>query len=699
MILNNLKNFIRLLCLTLIVSCASAPQAERIGYVHQMHNHKRPDDYHWMKDESRKDPKVLAHLKEENSYTDNYLSNTKGLQKELFDEMVGRLKEDDSEVPYFTKGYYYYSKTQKGLNHPIYCRRKGSMVAAEEILLDLNEIAKTKKNVVLGDMAVSPDQKILAYTVDEMGKEVYTLFFKEISTGRLYSDRVEDISPNFVWAEDNRHVFFTKMNKAFRHYQAYRYMLGGNEGAKLIYEEKDELFDIGFDKTMDDHYILMETGSFTSTEAYYINAKSPLDRPKLIQSRKENLEYDVEHRNGYFYILNNHNAINFKISRVLVRNPEIKYWVDLVKHDDQALLTGMHMQNDRLIYLERRDGLMKVRYVDMSNQARYEIQFNEPVYAISLGANPEFQAQHLRINFQSPITPSIVYDYDFKKREFYVKKKKEVPNYDAKKYETKRVMVRSRDGEQIPVTMLQSKDFQRNGEAPMLLYGYGSYGYTIDPMFRTTVFSLVDRGFTFAIAHIRGSQAKGRVWYEKGKLKNKKNTFNDFEDVAKSMIDAKYVHPKKLAIRGGSAGGLLMGAVVNQAPELYSAVVAEVPFVDVLSTILDPNLRFSTQEYQQWGNPNKVDDYKYILSYSPYDNIVDKEYPNILAVAGLYDSRVNYWEPAKWVARLRDHNKADTKILLRTNMEAGHAGASGRYDAYKEEAEIYSFILKSLELD
>lgn len=688
-----------LLMATFVISCSSMPRTEKIEHIHEIHGDKRSDNYHWLKDETRKNEKVLSHLKDENEYVKATLGGTEDLQKTIFNEIVGRLKEDDSQVPYFKKGYYYYSKTKKGLNHPIYCRKKGSMDAMEEVLLDLNELAKTKKNVVLGDLSVSPNQKILAYTIDEKGKEIYTLFFKDITTGRVYSDKVEGIAPGIVWAEDNRNVFFTKRNKAFRNYQGYRYRFGGNESEKLVYEEKDELFDISFDKTMDDRYVLMTTESFTSTEVHFINSKSPLDRWKLIQKRQNNLEYSVEHRNGYFYILHNSGAINFKISRTPVRKPQIQNWSNVIKHDDQALLLGMHMQNDRLIYAERRDGLTKIRYINMSNLARYEIQFNEPVYAVSFGANPEFHSQHIRLNFESPLTPKVVYDYDFKKREFFVKKKKEVPNYDSTKYETKRVMVRSRDSEQIPVTLLYLKNFKRDGQAPMLLYGYGSYGATIQPSFKSNYLSLVDRGFVFAVAHIRGSQAKGRLWYEKGKLRYKQNTFNDFEDVAKSMIAAQYVHPEKLAIRGGSAGGLLMGAVVNQSPQLYRAVVAEVPFVDVISTILDPNLRYSTQEYLQWGNPNNKEDYDYIKTYSPYDNIKKQNYPNIFAIAGLYDSRVNYWEPAKWVAKLRDYNTSDSEILLKTNMDAGHQGASGRYDAYKEEAEVYAFILKSLDMD
>ncbi|MCJ8275516.1 MAG: S9 family peptidase, partial [Bdellovibrionales bacterium] len=605
----------------LAMSCTSTPATEKKEHIHEIHGDKRVDNYHWLKDESRKDPKVLAHLKEENEFTDAVLSSTKKLQEVLFKEMVSRLKEDDTQVPYFYKGFYYYSKTEKGKNHRIYCRRKGSMTAPEETLLDMNELAKTKKNVVLGDMKVSPDQKILAYSVDDMGKEVYTLFFKDIASGKLYSDKVENISGGLTWAGDNRHIFFTKMNKAFRHYQAYRYRFGGNGAAQLIFEEKDELFDVGFSKSMDGKYIFLNTGSFTSNEIRYIDAKKPLGALKMIQPRVKDLEYSAEHRNGYFYILNNHEAINFKISRAPVRKPSLKYWSNVVKHDNTALLLQMHMQNERLIYTERRDGLTKVRYVNMSNLARYEIQFSEPVYSVSLGANPEFNSQHLRLNFESPITPAVVYDYDFKKREFFVKKRKEVPNFDSKNYLTKRVMVRSRDSEQVPVTLVYSKDYKKDGEAPMLLYGYGSYGITITPRFRSNVFSLIDRGFVFALAHIRGSQAKGRMWYERGKLRYKQNTFNDFEDVAKAMMAAKYVHPEKLVIRGGSAGGLLMGAVTNMSPQLYAAVIAEVPFVDVVSTILDPNLRFSTQEYQQWGNPNNKADYDYMMSYSPYDNV------------------------------------------------------------------------------
>ncbi|MCB0377941.1 MAG: S9 family peptidase [Bdellovibrionales bacterium] len=694
-----LRLFAAFVFTSFMVSCATPPKVERKMHIHKAHGHQRVDYYHWLKDESRKDPEVLKHLNAENEFTDAYLRSTKKLQSELYNEMIGRLKEDDSEVPYFYKGYYYYSRTEKEKAHPIYCRRKASMTAPEEVMIDLNEIAKTKTNVTLGDLAVSPDQKILAYTLDEKGTEVYTLFFKELSSGKIYEDKVSGISPNIEWAGDNRHIFYTKMNKAFRHFQAYRYQLGDKTSESMIFQEADELFDISFDKTMDRKYLLMVVSSFTSSEVYFLDANQPKGTWRMVQKREPNLEYSVEHRNGYFYILNNKDAINFKVSRAQVRSPQTKYWVDFVKHDPEALLTGMHMQNDRFIYSQRKDGLVEIRYIDFQTKGRYQIEFNEPVYSVRLGANPEFQSQHLRLHFQSPITPPITYDYDFAKREFYVRKKKEVPNFKPNLYRTERVMVKARDGQMIPVTLLYSKKFQKNGEAPMLLYGYGSYGYTIDPYFRSNIFSLIDRGFVYAVAHIRGSQAKGRLWYEKGKLQNKMNTFNDFVDVAKSMVAEKYCNPEKLAIRGGSAGGLLMGAVVNQAPELFTAVVAQVPFVDVLSTILDKNLRFSTQEFQQWGNPNIKSDYDYILQYSPYDNVEKKSYPSILAIAGLNDSRVNYWEPAKWVAKLRDYTTSDHPILLRTQMEAGHQGSSGRYQAYKEEAEVYAFLLKELGLD
>ena len=672
------------------------PSTTKKKHIHSIHGQNREDNYHWLKDDTRKNEEVLNHLNNENDFADSYFKDTKELQESLFKEMVGRMKEDDSIVPYKIKGYYYYSRTEKGKNHRIYCRKKGSLNGKEEILLDMNELAKTNKNVVMGGYAMSPDQNILAYSIDEKGKEIYTMHFKDLRTGRLYVDKVPNISPGIVWANDNRTVFYTKMNKAFRHYQAFSYELGKSDSEKLLYTEEDELFDVGFSKTNDEKYILMTTGSFTSSEVRYLDARRPKGKWSLVQRRLKDLEYQVEHHRGHFYILNNSESVNFKISKAPVSKPYISYWKDFIPHDKEALITQMHIQKDRLIYVERRDGLKKIKYVQYRGPKGVEIKFNEAVYTASLGINPNYNSNHLRIRYESPITPQVVYDYQFDRRDFVVKKQKEVPTFRPHLYTTERIMVPARDGETIPVTLVYKKGFKKGDSIPTLLYGYGSYGYTIDPRFRSSVISLVDRNFICAIAHIRGSQAKGRLWYDNGKLKNKKNTFNDFVDVAKYLIKEKYTARNKLAIRGGSAGGLLMGAVVNQEPELFKAVVAEVPFVDVLSTILDPNLRFSVQEYQQWGNPNVKEDYEYILSYSPYDRIQKASYPSILAVAGLYDSRVNYWEPAKWVAKLRDFDQDGGVIMLRTNMEAGHAGDSGRYDALKEEAETQSFILKEL---
>ncbi|MEM7646277.1 MAG: prolyl oligopeptidase family serine peptidase, partial [Pseudomonadota bacterium] len=623
----------------LVASCSSMVETEKVNHVHKIHSLERVDYYHWLKDESRKDPKVLSHLKVENNYVDSYLDDTRGVQGDLFKEMVGRLKEDDSAVPYFYKGYYYYTRTEKGKNHPIFCRKKTSMDANEQVLLDLNEIAKTTKNVGLGAFSVSPDQKTLAYAIDEGGKEVYDLYFKNLDTGELYKDRVKGLSPGVVWAEDNRHVFFKKMNKAFRVYRGYIYTFGKPGSEKLLFEEKDDLFDISFSKTDDDRYILMTSASFTSSEIRFVSAKNPLGKWRFIQKRVPKLEYSVEHRNGFFYVLNNHKATNFKVSKVSVRSPGMKNWKDLIKHDPEALLLSLKMQKERLIYTERRDGIVKIRYVQFSNNGRYEVKFSEPVYRVYLGSNPNYAANHLRVIFQSPITPSITYDYNFANKEFTVKKKKSVPNYNLALYETSLLMVKARDGATVPVTLIFKKGFKPGQPRPLLLYGYGSYGYTIDPTFRSNRFSLIDRGFVFAIAHIRGSQAKGRIWYDNGKLNKKHNTFNDFVDVARFLVKEKYTSKKNLVIRGGSAGGLLMGAVMNQAPDLFQAVVAEVPFVDVVTTILDPNLRYSTQEYQQWGNPNQLKDYEYMMTYSPYDNIKENKFPTVLAVAGLNDSR------------------------------------------------------------
>lgn len=683
----------------LTLSCMTAPRTSQKKFVHEIHGDKRMDHYHWLRDEERKNPEVIEHLNKENDRVDSYLSGTQGLQKELFDQMVSRMKEDDSEVPYFYKGYYYYSRTEKAKNHRIYCRRKGSMDSREQVMLDLNKLAKEKKNVKLGSFSVSPDQNILAYAIDEMGKEIYTLYFKDLRTNRVLGEKIEKIAPGTVWAADNRHIFYTKMNKAFRLYKSFRYELGNPKSETLLFTEKDELFDLDFSKSLDGQYIFLSSGSFTSSEVRFIPADKPKSSWTFIQRRVPKLEYSVEHHKGFFFILNNLEATNFKISKAPVAKPYMSQWEDVISHNSEALILDIHVQKERLVYLERRDGLKRIKFINHGSIKGEELKFNEAVYTVSLDANPEYDSDHLRISFQSPVTPPIVYHYDFNKKEYYVKKQKEVPNFDASVYATSRLMVSGRDKAKIPVTLVHKKDFKKDGKAPLLLYGYGSYGYTIDPTFSITRLSLVDRGFIFAIAHVRGSQAKGRTWYNDGKLNKKKNTFNDFVDVAKVLVSDNFTSADRLVARGGSAGGLLMGAVANQAPEAFAGIVAEVPFVDVVTTILDPNLRFSVQEYQQWGNPNIKTDYDYMMSYSPYDNVRKVDYPDFFVAAGLYDSRVNYWEPAKWVAKLREHDTGGATILLRTNMDAGHSGSSGRYDSIKEEAEVQAFILKTVGKD
>lgn len=674
-----------------------APKPAKVPHVHRIHGHERKDNYHWMKDETRTNKEVLAHLKAENKFADAFFADTKPLQEKLFKEMVGRVNEMDMDVPYLDRGYFYYSKEQKGKNHPIYYRKKDVPNSKEVVLLDLNLLEKKSKNVSLGAMQVSPDQKWLAYSLDEKGIEKFTIYFKEIDAGKVLQETIPDTDENFVWAEDNKHVFFAKMNKAFRRDRIFRYERGKPQSIQLVYTEKDELFDVSVRKTQDSKYLILDSVSYTSGEEQYLDAKNPTGGWKMIQPRVPNMKYQVEHRDGFFYILNDEKALDFKISRTPVSSPHLTSWKDFIKHEPASLFTtGIHMQKNRMIYQRLKNGLNTLQYYDFTNESAGEIPFDQPVYTVFLEDNPMYDTNVVRLSFQSPITPEIIYDYDFTSQRLIKLKQKEYPGYNPNLYETQKLMVRAWDGEEIPVVLLSKKNFKKDGSAPLLLYAYGSYGYTNYSYFNANIFNLVDRGFMYADANLRGSQAKGKIWYEKGKLGFKQNTFNDYIDVAKYLIKNKYTSSNKLVAEGRSAGGLLMGAVMNQAPELFRAVLAGVPFVDVLSTVLDSNLRFSTQEYEQWGNPNKKADYDYILTYSPYDNVGAKKYPALLAVAGLHDSRVNYWEPAKWVALLRDSDQGSEVKLLRTNMDAGHSGNSGRYDSFREEAEEQAFMLKSV---
>jgi len=677
------------------MACSSTPSPAKKLIVHELHGDRRDDDYHWMKDTSRTSPEVLKHLASENLYTDRVLEPTLATQKQLVKEFRSRMKAEDTEVPAFDKGYFYYSKTIEGGDYEIYCRRKGSMEAPEEVLLDLNEFSKGRSNITLGALHVSPDQSTLAFTIDENGSEKFSLFLKDLNSNAKPNEAIQNMEATFVWAADSRTLFFTRVNEAWRPDKVFRFRLGDTKEV-LVFEEKDPLYELWVRATQDEKFLLMGANSFNGDEVYFLDSQKPASPWQVIQKRDGKLEYSVEHNNGYFYILNNSNALNFKISRTKVSQPSLRHWKDYVAHNKDRLLSQVLMLESHLIYLSREDVNLQMRFVKIADNKQGKVALPGKIFDVSYGENPEFKSDHVQLKWETPLSPAIVYDFNFKDGSLDRKKEKEVPNFDPSLYEVKRIFVQARDGAEVPVTLLYKKGFKKDGKAPALLYGYGAYGNDYEMDFDSEIFSLLDRGFLVAQAHIRGSQAKGRDWYEKGRMSYKMNTFTDFVDVARGLIGSGYTSSKKLAAYGRSAGGLLMGAITNMRPDLFKAVVAGVPFVDVLSTMLDTNLRYSTQEFAQWGDPTDPIGYRQMRAYSPYDNIKDQSFPSVYAFSGLHDTRVNYWEPAKWIAKLREYNQSDSKMLLRTQMNSGHTGSGGRYGKLEEKAEMYGFILQAL---
>ncbi len=672
------------------------PIAERIAHRDTMFNDVRVDYYHWLR--NRENPKVIDYLKAENAYTEANMSHTADLQEQLYKEMLSRIKETDESVPVKRDGYFYYTRTEKGLQYPIHCRKKGSLEAQEEILLDENQLAKGHKFFAIGIFAVSPNHRYLAYSVDTTGSETYTIYIKDLKTGKLFQEAIPNTYYSFAWANDNQHFFYTVLDAAKRPYKLFRHQLGtAADNDQLVHHEKDEKFFISVRRSKSGKYIFMNLASQVTSEERFINADRPLQKFKVFAPRKYKVEYSVRHQGKYFYILTNEDAINFKLMRTRTTNISRSNWQEVIAHNPQVMLERIEPFKNYLVILMKDRGLKKIRVTDLRNGQTHFVDFEEPVYTVSFSGNVQYDTDWLRFRYQSLITPTSTYDYNMKTREKVLKKKREIPGgYDASQYRMERIYATAKDGTKIPISVLYRKGLKKDGSNPAYLYGYGSYGISMEPYFRSNIFSLVDRGFVYAIAHIRGGGDLGRQWYEDGKLLKKKNTFTDFIACAEYLINEGFTSAQKLAIAGGSAGGLLMGAVVNMRPDLFKAVIAHVPFVDVLNTMLDPTLPLTVIEYDEWGNPNIEEYYWYIKSYAPYENVTAQNYPNMLVTAGLNDPRVSYWEPAKWVAKLR-HLKTDNNLLLlKTNMGAGHMGASGRYDYLKEVAFDYAFVLDRL---
>ncbi len=674
----------------------AAPLARVEPYPMTMFGDTRIDNYYWLR--NRDEQEVLDYLTAENEYTENKMSHTAQLQEELYREMRSRIKENDWSVPVRQGDYFYYTRIGEGQQYDIHCRKRGSLEADEEILLDENQLAAGQDYFEIGEFQVSPDHKFLAYSVDLNGSEKYTIYFKNLETGELLSERISETYYSLEWANDNQTVFYTRVDEAMRPYQVMRHRINTDPAEDvLVFEEPDDSFFLEVSKTKSKKYLLLSLGSQVTTEFHYLDANDPTGEFTVIHPRQYQMEYYVFHHGDQFYILTNHEALNFRLMTVPVTAPSIENWQELVSHRDDVTLEDVTLFKDFLVILERDYGLRQIYVRNLVSGEDYRIGFHEATYGLSLSDNPDFNSSRLRFKYNSLVTPASIYDYDLVTRERELKKIDEVGGgYDPSQYETSRTFAQTEDGLQVPVSIVYHKNMIRDGSNPVCLYGYGSYGYNTDPRFRSRIYSLVDRGFIYAVAHIRGSSYLGRDWYEDGKLLNKKNTFTDFIAAAHHLIAEKYTRPGRIIAMGGSAGGLLMGAVANMAPELFLGIVAHVPFVDVVTTMLDETIPLTVIEYDEWGNPNNEQYYHYLKSYSPYDNVATMDYPHLLVTAGLNDPRVQYWEPAKWVARLRITKTDDNRLLLKTNMGSGHFGATGRFDYLKEVAFEYAFILDIL---
>ena len=672
------------------------PSAKKIKKELVAHNDVRVDNYFWLN--NKNDENVINYLNTENKYTKQVLKKTEDLQKELFGEMKSRIKKDDISVPYFFNEYWYIKRFEKGKDYPIYTRKYKSLENEEEILIDVNKLAKEYKYYSIGGLSISPDNKILAFSFDTLSRRLFSIKFLNLESRKYYKETIQNTTGSITWANDNKTVFYSKkeditlrVNKIFRHEI-------NSETKKdiLVYEEKDDEFSTGISKTKSQDYLIIYSRSTLSSEIRYLNSNKPKEKFKLFLKREDNHEYSISHFSDNFYIMtNSKNSKNFRIMKCSINNTSVSNWEEIVPHRDDVLIEDIELFNEYFVIVERHKGLLKIRIKNWKNNNDYYLPIEGETYSASLGTNLDFNTQKLRYNFSSLINPSSVIEFDMKTELKKVLKNQEVidKNFDPDNYVSERIWAKSHDGIKIPISIVRRKETVVQKDTPLLLYGYGSYGITIDPYFSTTRLSLLDRGFVYAIAHIRGSEYLGRDWYENGKLLNKKNTFLDFIYSAKYLINKQYSSSKNLYAMGGSAGGLLMGAVINMEPELFNGVIASVPFVDVMTTMLDDSIPLTTLEYDEWGNPNEIEYYKYMLSYSPYDNVDKLNYPNLMITTGLHDSQVQYWEPAKWIAKLRDYNKSKNHLLLHTNMDTGHGGASGRYNALKEIAMEYAFLI------
>jgi oligopeptidase B len=675
-----------------------APKRPRISV---KHGERRVDNYHWLRDKD--DPAVLEYLNAENVHTERVMQPLAGFRERLYGEMLSRIQETDETVPYRRHGYWYYQREVEGQQYPIFCRRKGSLQAAEEILLDVNEIAKGHKYTAIGVFDVSPDATRLAYSVDFTGFRQYTLHVKDLASGRLLRDTVERVT-SIAWAADSRTLFYVEEHPTTkRSYRLHRRVLEEPSDV-LVFEEPDELYDIGVGDTRSEKYVVLGIASKDTTEMRVVPMDDPAAELRVIAPRKAGHEYYIDHHGEFFYIRTNDKGRNFRLARAPVANPAQKHWKQVLPHRPLVMLEEVEVFRDFWVAVERDKGLLKLRITDFASGASHYIDFDEPVYSAHPGTNAEFDTRKFRFVYESLVTPRSVYDYDLDDRSRRLLKRYPVlGGYDPDDYQSEAITAKASDGTQVPLSIvykkaLRAQALHAKAAQPLLLYGYGAYGYPLDPYFSSRRLSLLDRGVIYAIAHVRGGGDRGKLWYDAGKLLKKKNTFTDFVACAEHLVRRGYTAPDRLVIQGGSAGGLLVGAAINLRPTLFRAAVMQVPFVDVVNTMLDPSLPLTVPEYLEWGDPNVKRFYQYIRSYSPYDNLRKGAYPAMLVETSLHDSQVMYWEPAKYVAKLRTLKTDDNVLLLRTIMEAGHAGASGRYDALREVAFTYAFILSQVGL-
>jgi len=680
------------------VTPARPPVVPQRPQVLEAHGDRRVDPYYWLRD--KENPEVIAHLEAENAYADAVMADTAELRDRLYREIVGRVQETDYSAPTFYKGWWSYTRTVEGLDYEIYCRRRDSMEAPEEVILDANELAKGHEYFELGYVERSPDENLVAYAVDTDGSELHELRFRELAAGRDLDDVLRGVYYGAAWSADSRTFFYARPDAAMRPYQIWRHRLGtAPEQDVLVLQEDDERFELSVEPSKSERFILITSASQVTSECRFLSSDAPEGELVMVEPRRADIEYSVDHQEDRFLILTNDGASNFRLMAAPVSSPGRSSWTEVVPERPGVRLNLVDVHRAHVVLGQRSDGLQRLEVLDSSTGDLHVLEQPDAAYTAFPGSSPDYESRVMRFFYTSLNAPWSAVDYDMDTRERTIVKEQPVRGgYDRKDYDTERVWAKSQDGVEVPISLVYRRDMHRK-DSPLLLYGYGAYEQSSDPMFDSNRLSLLDRGFIFAIAHVRGGGEMGREWYENGRLLHKRNTFDDFIACAQHLVAQGYTVPDRLAIRGRSAGGLLIGAVLNQRPDLFGCAVAQVPFVDALTTMLDDKLPLTVNEYDEWGDPRQPDYYHYIKSYSPYDNVRNVEYPALLVMAGLNDPRVSYWEPAKWVAKLRAVNRGERPILLQTQMGSGHMGPSGRYDSWREEAFVTSFVLRQLSLD